>query len=239
MWFAPAIAGQQSPDLRFEVTSVKKSHAGDAGIGGTGWRVVSGILDWRNVTLLTVIENAYSVARFQIRGAPGWLETQRYDISAKAPEANPTPEAFSLMVRKLLDERFGMVSTIETAEYPLLKLVSTSSKSKMIKSPEKATGCRFSTFGHIDCSTYGATMEMLARQLQSASGRQLPVRDWTDLSGIFRFDLIWAPDDSKIEADPRPSLEAALRELGLKLERSTGPMPTLIIQKINRDPVEN
>lgn len=199
----------------------------------------NGILDWRNIPLSLVIESDYSINRFQIRGAPAWLETQRYDISARAPEGMHTEKTFLPMVQQLLEERFGMVATMETADFPILKLELARSGSKMTKSPEDSTGCGMATFGHFDCLKHGATMPMLAKMLQAMSGRQVPVQDATGLAGIFQFNLIWAPDDSKEDADPRPSLDSALRDLGLRLDRSTGPMPVLIIKKIERDPTDN
>ena len=43
-----------------------------------------GRLEIVNMTLKAMLENAYGIQPFQISGGPGWLDSDHYDISARA-----------------------------------------------------------------------------------------------------------------------------------------------------------
>ena len=43
-----------------------------------------------------MIRNAYQLQNFQIVGGPDWLNTDRFDVTAKAPMQNPTMTVFLL-----------------------------------------------------------------------------------------------------------------------------------------------
>ena len=86
---AVALSAQQTePDradapASFEVASVKPNNSGTQS-SGTHWQP-SGALNATNVTLKLVIANAYEVRAFQVEG-PGWLDSGRFDINARAAE---------------------------------------------------------------------------------------------------------------------------------------------------------
>lgn len=81
-----------------------------------------------------------------------------------------------------------------------------------------------------------AFLFFLTGQLQRA------VMDRTGLTGTWDIDLTFSPDGLASPAPPQdsgPSLFTALQEqLGLRLEPSTGPVPVLVIDRIER-PTEN
>ena len=52
------------------------------------WTAPGGSLTVTNITLRTLIQEAYDVKRYQIAGGPNWLDSDRFDIAAKA-EGNP------------------------------------------------------------------------------------------------------------------------------------------------------
>jgi bla regulator protein blaR1 len=91
----------------------------------------------------------------------------------------------------------------------------------------------------------------LARLLQHPQGmvrpEDRPVIDETGLKGHYDFKLHHeyirrppAAGEPGVAPDPAPSaLDAAEKQLGLKLESSTAPIPQLIIDSIDRDPTEN
>jgi len=112
--------GQVSGDLpAFEVTSVRP-RTGDTPSGpipNAPDRFVR-----PNVSVSQLIEYAYEVRGFQIIGGPGWLRSDRFEVSAKAKTAVPEAQ-MRLMVRRLLAERFGLEVRRETREMDTYALV--------------------------------------------------------------------------------------------------------------------
>lgn len=116
-----------SPDiekLQFEVASVKPNKTGDPNSAlrlQPGGRIVA-----TNVALRLLIRNLYNVQADQITGAPDWIETERFDIEAKAdreypPQADaPAPELLAMM-RNLLTDRFKLVVHREQREMPVYR----------------------------------------------------------------------------------------------------------------------
>ena len=112
--------GQTSSELpAFEVISIKPRipDAPPGNIPNSPDRFVR-----PNVTVSGLIEYAYEVRDFQVIGGPGWLRTDRYEVSAKADTAVPQAQ-MRLMVRRLLAERFGLVVKHETREMDTFALV--------------------------------------------------------------------------------------------------------------------
>src|SRR5262245_3581273 len=75
----------------------------------TGGVLRGGRYDLRNATMLDRIATAYSVSdRDLISGGPAWLERNRFDIAAKAPQGT-SPAAVRSMLQELLADRFKLV----------------------------------------------------------------------------------------------------------------------------------
>jgi uncharacterized protein (TIGR03435 family) len=104
----------------FEVASIRANRSGDTGVR-FGFQP-GGRFNGVNVSLQTMIRNAYGVQSFEIVGGPAWLAVDRYDIVAKAPE-NAQPEQVRQMVRTLMADRFKLVLHRETRELPIYALV--------------------------------------------------------------------------------------------------------------------
>src|SRR3981189_1081338 len=68
------------------------------------------------------------VPDFQLEGGPKWMESDRFDVIAKAPgdpkpgPTGPPPEMF-LMIRSMLEERFHVKVHFETKDMPIYALV--------------------------------------------------------------------------------------------------------------------
>ena len=91
------------------------------------------------------------------------------------------------------------------------------------------------------------TMTGFAGLLAGSAGRK--VVDRTSLEGLYDFELNWTPDQipANLPVDvpfPRPdpngpTIFTALQEqLGLKLESATGPLESIVIEKVQK-PTEN
>src|SRR5262245_12485822 len=94
----------QSP--AFEVASIKRNvEVSDLAYvrNEGGGRVSVG-----NNSLRNIVRNAWRVQNFQIVGGPDWIETERWNIIAKAPE-NAPPDQLLVMLQNLLIDRFKLV----------------------------------------------------------------------------------------------------------------------------------
>jgi uncharacterized protein (TIGR03435 family) len=109
------------PAPRFEVVSVKRSTA--AGPGSMNVRP-SGHVLVRNLHVDLVILRAYGIQPFQLTGGSDWLQSERYDIEAKAPDgAVVTADAINVMLRAMLADRFQLKIRRETRESAIYELV--------------------------------------------------------------------------------------------------------------------
>jgi uncharacterized protein (TIGR03435 family) len=206
----------------------------------------------RNVSLKMLIQTAYDLygpdAGQRISGGPGWLDSTKYDVEAKA--ADPVSEAeLKRMLQSLLAERFKLALHRETRETSGYKLVVAKSgpRLKEARADEERKGLW--QLGGGPLTGQAASMQRLAQALAGRLGR--PVSDGTGLTGAYDFTLTWTPDESEqgrlqspfatlppeIAAqlsrnrDPNgPSLFTAIREqLGLRLEPQKEPVQVMVI----------
>lgn len=118
--------GLAADNPEFEVASVKPSvPSADGRIrimnrGGPGTSD-PGQVTYSSITLKNLLTTAYGVKPYQVSG-PGWLDTERYDVTAKIP-ADTGKEQFGLMLQNLIAERFKLTLHHETKDQPLYELV--------------------------------------------------------------------------------------------------------------------
>ena len=87
---APADGKSADARLEFEVASVKPAAPQSPGRIMIGMRGGPGSGDpgritYNNISLRDLMTDAYGVKRSQISGEPSWLDTERFDITAKVP----------------------------------------------------------------------------------------------------------------------------------------------------------
>jgi uncharacterized protein (TIGR03435 family) len=240
------VAGAQRPT--FEVASIKRNNSGSE---GGGFNANAGFLRVTNNPLRNVIRNAWGLQAFQIMGGPDWINTERWDIVAKA-EGNPGPQMMA-MVQSLLADRFKLVAHTETRELPIYALVfaredrsfgpkmrasSTDCQKEMTAAiarngppgPNSPLLCGIrSVPGHFELNA--AAIGSFIRNLAPITGRS--VVDKTGLAGGYDAELTWN------DSEEGPSLYTAIQEqLGLKLDAQRGPVEVLVIDSIER-PVED
>jgi len=116
--FLPNVGPPVDPNTRFEVAAIK---AFDQGSGQFLMRMTPGRFD-STVPIAILLRQALQKPDYQIVGAPGWMDTERYSIAAKAPESVP-PAAMSVMLLNLLKDRFQLATHLETREQPIFNLV--------------------------------------------------------------------------------------------------------------------
>ena len=106
-----AFGQSADPMTTFEVASIKPSAPPTGrgmmvgGNGGPGTKDPTRI-NYVNMTLSGLVTLAYDLKRYQYT-APSWMETERFDITAKIP-AGATREQFREMMQNLLKERFKL-----------------------------------------------------------------------------------------------------------------------------------
>jgi len=256
----PFLQIQDPPRQSFEVASVKPNKSGDP--SAFVQKTVGATFVVSYQTLRGLIMFAYGIQGFQLVGAPDWA-TERFDITARAaadipptPFGQMSPEA--LMLRSLLEDRFGLSAHRETRDLPIYALVraradgrlgprlrqTTSDDCAKLREAAGKPGATPAPTGSPVCGmrpggsgneiTAGAVpMTELARLLNVLAGRT--VVDRTGLTGVWDFDLQWSPPNAP-NADPdRPSIFTALQEqLGLRLEAMTGPVEVLVIDRVER-----
>jgi uncharacterized protein (TIGR03435 family) len=127
---------QDAARAEFEVASVKAAPS-----DSRGFRFASlpgGTLSVRNNALRNLLLNAYDVRNFQLAGLPGWADSERYDIDAKAP-SNPTRGQMMQMLQSLLADWFKLKAHRETRE--LTVFVLTAAKGGIKLQPWKEGSC--------------------------------------------------------------------------------------------------
>jgi len=188
-----------------------------------------------NISMVALMEWAYAMPRQQILDGPSWLGSTRFDIQAKLdPESlkgRSSEEERDLkrrMVQKLLAERCGLKTHLETRTLPAYDLVLAKGGSKLevTKSSGKTISKSRNSF-HGE----GLSMSLIAEQLSQISGRI--VVDKTGLGDRYDLNFQWTPDDEPPTDGSAPSLFTAIQEqLGLKLESAKEPVPVLAIDHI-------
>src|ERR1051326_5654922 len=100
---------------QFEVASVKVHPPPLTQIGVTnrGGRFIA-----TGFSLKMLAGRGYAVPEARVLGGPGWVESERYDIEAKAPEG-VAPNQLAPMILSLLEDRFRLKAHKETRELPV------------------------------------------------------------------------------------------------------------------------
>jgi uncharacterized protein (TIGR03435 family) len=246
--FVPGFSQSEATPPTFEVAEVKVNKSGEVRMavdmqGG-------GRLTMRNVTMKVMIVMAYHARPEAVTGGPGWLDTDRFDVVAKATQTTP-PDDLRRMLQTLLAERFKLVIHKEPKIISAYVLsVGKSGPNLQASEPAVLSEQRCSPGGgaasqkHLTCQHI--SMSALADQLQEESPRDFDVAvvDQTGLSGTFDFKLDWTPAARTAETSPDPSggqtvFDAVETQLGLKLERRKLPLPVIVVDRVERVPVEN
>ncbi len=115
------IDSQGQPGSNFEIASVKRNSNTPSG-RMTFQASAGGRLTAENMPLRLLIQRAYGVRPFQISGGPSWIDSERYDIVAKADGSVPEKQVLGSMLQALLESRFKLRLRRDTTEMPVLNL---------------------------------------------------------------------------------------------------------------------
>jgi len=209
MMSAPAIHSQSASRPSFEVATVKPSASGDLRSGPGP--LPGGRVSARSVTLKMLMAVAYNIREENISGGPNWIETDRWDIEARAEEGSKPPggwpewlepdQPLTLMLQSLLEDRFQLKVRRGTREAPVYELAVAKNGPRMKLSAGQDTVGRGVPPGSMRLNPRagylagnGIAVAKLAAALSEPAILGQPVLDKTQLNGLYDFILEWTPE---------------------------------------------
>ena len=217
----------------FEVATVKVNRTGSGDSRFPELR--NGTLAAESVSLKSLLQAAYGFGRQRITG-PSWLDSDRFDLTGKAPQGVPDSELMQ-MLQSLLKDRFQLKVHRETKEMPVFEMFVAKDGPKISTyDPEHPLEMPADIGGSVMKGT--ATMSQLAERISPVAGR--PVLDKTGLKGRYAFILIFTPVSAQASDSGAPDFFVAVQQqLGLKLESMREPIEILVVDHAERVPSEN
>jgi uncharacterized protein (TIGR03435 family) len=234
----------------FEAASVKRNNSPE---GRSELHMNADGVTITNYRLRFLIPNVYGIAVYQLAGAPQWLDSDKYDIIARAPKGS-SDEQLRFMLQQLLVDRFGLKFHRELRDVPGYAVVIANDKPKF--TIEKKPDQQGKDDGRVGAGRGMATGHMVSSAVFAqvlSIYLERPVLDQTGIDGLFNFELRWTPDEMEPQPgsvpspagapsiDPaEPSLLAALQEqLGLKLVSQRSKIDMFVIDHLQETPTEN
>ncbi len=183
---------------------------------------------------------AFGLQKNQILNVPDWVKTENFDADGVPDvEGQPSVQQFQVMVRKLLEERFGLKAHKEQREMEVyaLRVPKDGSKLAPTKSDPNALPSQ-DVYG----SGTGRTLKFRNVSMDDFALMMLyevqrPLVNQTGLTGRYDFDLKFTKDEQAAAAEPNapPGLFTAVQEqLGLKLDAVKAPAPVLVVDAVQR-----
>jgi uncharacterized protein (TIGR03435 family) len=218
-----------------------------------------------HVTVQGLLKDAFDLDDSRILGAPGWVRTTQYEIEARIDtntalalgKMNEEQQkiAHRRMLTTLLADRYHLAVHLETRNLPTYELVVAKGGSKL---HEAKAGDDYShglkTWRGETVGPHMMQMQLHAGKIRALGGQGVPldvlvnqltaqvgrtVVDKTGLSGNYDFNLKWSTIGAESSDDADASLFTALEEqLGLKLEARKGPVPVVVVDRVEA-PTEN
>jgi uncharacterized protein (TIGR03435 family) len=248
------------PATTFEVADVHNSPH-EAQPFARGPFFSTGRYELRSATMLDLIHLAYDVEPEKVSGGPTWLEMDRFDIFATIP-SNSTAESRRLMLRSLLADRFKLVTHNDSRPMPAYAL--TVGKHHELKESDGSGegGCNFNVQNAptgppapgtpiqlpvIVYTCRSTSMAALAAGMLNFAGaaqyfNNTLVVDKTDLEGNWDFTFRFTPKlpvGIQTTGESISLFDAVEKQLGLKLDLTTSPMPVIVVDSVNQKPSEN
>lgn len=241
----PAAVAVSPSSPEFDAATIKHHNPNDTNLysnaagfmGSVGGRVFFG------GPVRMLVQYAYGLQDYQVTGGPEWAASERFEINAVPPDnspsrkipirkAEPTAEQRQ-MLQALLVQRFGLRFHFETKQGEVY-LLTRSSKPLKFVAPEnpdydpRAIVYRRSTGMDGEAIGTNTTIDYLATRLSQYL--RLPILNQTGITGSWDFHV--DPVDPENQ-DVQTAVYSVVERLGLKLNRSRGPIQTLVIDHID------
>jgi uncharacterized protein (TIGR03435 family) len=246
---SPAIAASTPPV--FDIADIHTS-AHSAIPFARGGNLRGDRYDLRDATMVDLVAAAYGIETDNVLGGPSWLESDRFDVIAKAPPTT-SKETIKLMLQALLADRFKLVVHNDSKALPAYVLSVGKGGKPKLREPDDsaAAGCGDGPkqpdpppggVPYISVTCHNMTMEEFAQNLHEMAGGYLqsPVVDQTGLKGHWDIDIKWTGRGNlqKAGADGI-SIFDAMDRLGLKLEMQKAPLPVVVVDSVSEKPTPN
>jgi uncharacterized protein (TIGR03435 family) len=233
-------------NLQFEVASFKPSKPGGEGAiirprpGGQQYEAL-------NCPVKLMLQAAYRVKAEQITGGPGWLDSEPFDMEARA-ERPANIDELHVMLVNLLTERLHLKFHKEMREMSVYALTLDKGGSRMTPHESGNAGEVWidenADETHVTMKATFAPMEYFAFRLSRQMDR--PVIDLTHLKGGYDFNLEFSRDPLPGITDipqttgaDAPNVYAAVKQqLGLELKAQRGPVEVFVIDHADK-PTDN
>jgi len=245
-----SLAAQSPSRPAFDAVSIKPSVSSNGGtVRPVGDRVVA-----TETTLRALIQFAYRVPdgraflRSQIIDTPRWVETDRFDVEAKAGAAGGevTPRQLQRMTQTMLEDRFQLRTHREMRELPVYEFVVAKGGMKMKLASDSTpqdpsapprgqfnTRGRPSPSGAITVIITGSAVEMsqFVALLQQYLDR--PIVNSSGAEGLYdvrlEFGFAQSQPATSDETIGASIFTAVQEQLGLKLDPVKRPVEVLVI----------
>lgn len=230
---AAKMAADDDPD--WEVVTVKAADPGKNS-ASSGMEGREFVMTNRSVQTLLLI--GYSVHPKQIVNAPDWIRTERWDIRGIPDvQGEPSLKQMQSLARKVLMERFGLVTHSEKRQMDVYAITVAKGGEKMTRSAGDPNGVFDENDGDnggvISMRTANISMPEFALVMKFYMDR--PVVDQTGLAGRYDFQLKWTYDESRVppNSNAPPSLFTAIQEqIGLKLDATKAVTDVLVLDTV-------
>jgi uncharacterized protein (TIGR03435 family) len=219
-----------------------------------------GRFDVKGATMKDLITMAWGLEDGMVSGGEKWLDSDRFDIVAKAPASvfgtnskggrTLSGEAFSSMMQTLLVQRFKLAVHKEEKVVPVYALTVGKQTPKLKETAGGDEQCKMQVIEGV--RTYkcqNMTMAGLADRLGTVAKAYLdhPVVDLTGLTGAYDFTLAWTGRGKLLGTAPgsdQPAggmtvFEAVSKQLGLDLAARKHALPGIVVDHVERAPAEN
>jgi len=228
----------RAADPGWEVVTVRPSDPDET---NSSFRVEGRHVLIQRQTVQYMLMVAYGLQKNQIVNAPGWVNTQSFDADGVPDtEGQPSVHQFQVMVRKLLEQRFGLKAHKEQREMEVyaLRVGKDGSKLTLSKSDPDAlpsqdahgsNGARFLEFTNVSMDDFALLMLYEVDR---------PLVNQTGLKGQYDFNLRFTKDEqttATADSNAPPGLFTAVQEqLGLKLDAVRASAPVLVVDAVGR-----
>jgi len=248
-----------SPGASFDAVSIRR--VGSSTVITPMGQPAIGIPDKRDyspdrlilqLSLDDMIREAFQLKKFELIG-PKSLGDEIFLLQATMPLGTSNNDA-RLMLQQALMERFGLKYNREPRDVSVYALVAAKNGVKLqpaddpahrqLKSVETSAGTMHAQVSYRPGQFFALaiTLDELARQLESFGDLDLPIVDATGLSGEYRIDLHWTPqeqDNGLVTGKDASFTKAVEAQLGLRLEKRKASYDVLVIDQIERMPSAN
>lgn len=229
-------AAQVATGPQVEAVSIKSNPS--AGLGQHTFRIDPSHLSITNISLENLLTNVYGLKTYQLE-APEWTKQVSFDVEASFSGAKDA-QNLELLLQPVVAQRFKLKYHSETRNGKVYRLDVVAQTAKLRPATEHSPPF----LNHIEADGYHLQESIsMARFADFLSGQtDRPVIDRTNLAGNYEIKLDFIPDSWELRKDPPPgpTLNEALREqLGLKLEVATAPIQVMVVDHVERAPVDD